>query len=43
MLHDEFMQIMENAWHSPNNIPDQAKRMVSKLKNLRGVLRKWQQ
>jgi hypothetical protein len=43
MLHDEFMQIMEIAWHTPNNTLDQAKRMVSKLKNLRCVLRKWQQ
>jgi hypothetical protein len=43
MLHDEFMEIMANAWNTPNNNPDQAKRLASKLKHLRCALRKWQQ
>jgi hypothetical protein len=39
LLHEEFMQIMEDGWNLPNNHSDKARRMVAKLKPLRKVLR----
>jgi hypothetical protein len=39
MLHEEFMQIMESAWNIPNNQPNEAKRLVSKMKATRRILR----
>jgi exonuclease III/regulator of replication initiation timing len=43
LLHEEFMQIIEDGWNLPNNHSDKARRMVAKLKTLMKVLRQWQQ
>jgi hypothetical protein len=42
MLHDDFMQIMEQGWNLPNNQTDKEKREGLKLKNLRTVFRQCQ-
>jgi hypothetical protein len=42
MLHDDFMQIMEQGWNLPNNQTDKEKRKLLKLKNLRTVFRQCQ-
>jgi hypothetical protein len=43
MLHDEFMEIVENCWHILNYQTDKAKKMGAKLKHLRKILRQWHQ
>jgi hypothetical protein len=35
IVHEEFMEIVENGWHTQQNQTDKAKRMEAKLKNLR--------
>jgi hypothetical protein len=43
MMHEEFLQTIENGWNLPNNQTNKAKRMVYKLKSLRKILRQWHQ
>jgi hypothetical protein len=41
MMHDEFMQKVAHGWDFPTIEGDKAKMMISKLKNLRIILRQW--
>jgi hypothetical protein len=43
MLHEEFMQVLHHGWSVPIPFSDKARKLGAKFKNLRRVLRAWQQ
>ena len=43
MEHEHFLQIVQHGWSIPTFQTDVAKRLTAKFKNLRRVLKAWQQ
>ena len=41
LQHENFKNIVQPAWSTPTHLQDHAKRLTSKFKNLRSVLRVW--
>jgi len=41
LQHENFKNIVQQAWSTPTHLQDHAKRLTAKLKNLRSVLRVW--
>lgn len=43
MQYEEFLQVVQHGWSIPTNQTDKAKALAAKFKNLRRVLKAWQQ
>lgn len=41
LLRHDFQEIMTANWHCSDSVTDEAKRLTSKFKNLRGALKRW--
>lgn len=43
MQYEDFLQVVQHGWSIPTNQTDKAKALTAKFKNLRRVLKAWQQ
>lgn len=41
LLHDDFLDQVQQSWSAPSQFLDAAKNLIAKFKNLRSTLRQW--